>query len=337
MLIFWSEAKDAMETIFEGKGRLFTDPDPDKARDVFRQRSRSLTNKQMSVKEAVSRFVHDGDYLAVGGFGGVRIPTAALHEILRQGRKKLGFAGHTATHDFQILSAGECFDRCDAAYIVGLEARGVSKNARKYIESGKVECTEWTNAGLAWRLKAASLGVPFIIGRQSLGTDGIKWSASKVITCPYTGKKFATFPALYPDVAIIHVHEADIYGNSLIKGIAVADDDLSRAAKHIIITCERIVPVETFRDNPNLTSIPYYCVDAVCEVPFGSYPGNMPYEYFSDEEHIKEWLSVEENPDEFRNFLKKNIYDIKDFSEYLELHGGVKKMQELRDKEFLVE
>ena len=37
---------------------------------------------------------------------------------------------------------------------------------------------------------------------------------------------------------------------------------------------------------------------------FGSYPGNMPYCYFSDEEHIKEWLKVEENPEEFKKFLK---------------------------------
>lgn len=325
-----------MEAIFEGRGTLFTDPDPDHAREFFRKKSRAMTNKQMSVKDAVAKFVHDGDYLAIGGFGGVRVPVAAMHEIVRQGRKKLKLSGHTATHDFQILAAGECFDRCDVAYVVGLEARGVSKNARRYMEGGRVECTEWTNAGMAWRFKAAALGVPFLIGRQGLGTDGIKWSASKVITCPYTGKKFATFPALYPDVAIIHAHEADAYGNANIRGIIIADDDIARAAKYLIITCERIVPTEKFRDNPNLTSIPYFCVDAVCEVPYGGYPGNMAYEYFSDEEHLKEWLEVEENPEEFKKFLQKNIYGVKDFNEYLALHGGEKKMKELRDKENLV-
>ena len=44
------------------------------------------------------------------------------------------------------------------------------------------------------------------------------------------------------------------------------------------------------RRDPTQTVIPFYCVDAVCEVPFGSYPGNMPYEYFSDEEHLRHWL-----------------------------------------------
>ncbi|MBW2595087.1 MAG: CoA transferase subunit A, partial [Deltaproteobacteria bacterium] len=112
-----------MVVLEEGKGRLFTDPDPDKARAFFRKKSRKMENKLMSLKKAVEKFVHDGDYLAIGGFGANRTPVAACHEIVRQGRKKMGFAGHTSTHDFQILSAGEVFDRLDIAYIIGLEAR----------------------------------------------------------------------------------------------------------------------------------------------------------------------------------------------------------------------
>ena len=50
---------------------------------------------------------------------------------------------------------------------------------------------------------------------------------------------------------------------------------------------------EEIRRDPTLTVIPFFCVDAVCEVPFGSYPGNMPYEYFSDEDHLRQWLEVE--------------------------------------------
>lgn len=326
-----------MKVHHQGQGELFTDPDPEKARHHFRNKDRALTDKVMTVKEATSQFVHDGDYIAIGGFGGVRIPVAPLHEIVRQGRKGLGLAGHTATHDFQILAAGECFDRCDIAYIIGLEARGISPNARRYMESGKVRITEWTNAGMAWRLKAAVLGVPFLIGRQSLGAGSLEWSASNVIECPYTGKNYATFPALYPDVAIIHVHEADRFGNASIQGVSVADEDLARAAKHVILTCERFIDTEVFRNDPHKCMIPYFCVDAVCEVPFGGYPGNMPFEYFSDEEHLKEWLTVEKDQDKFREFLNRNIFNCSDFDEYLEKNGGLAKMQKLRQKEFMLE
>lgn len=326
-----------MNIVFEGKGELFANPDPDVARGHFQKKDRALKDKVMSVKDAVAALVHDGDYVAIGGFGGVRVPVAPLHEIVRQGRKKLGLSGHTATHDFQILAAGECFDRCDVAYVIGLEARGVSPNARRYLESGKVRTTEWTNAGMAWRFKAAALGIPFLIGRQGLGADSLPWSASKTIECPYTGKKFATFPALYPDVAFIHVNEADRFGNATIRGVSIADEDLARAARHVIITCERLVDIEVFRNDPHLAMIPYFCVDAVCEVPYGSYPGNMPFEYFSDEEHLREWLTVEKDPVQFKAFLEKHISSCRDHNEYLEKNGGLAKMQTLRQREFLLE
>ncbi len=324
-----------MPKLPKGRGELFMSPDPDAMRAHFRRKSRALVDKTMSVHDAVEHFVNDGDYLAIGGFGGVRIPTAALHEIVRQGRKNLGLAGHTSTHDFQILAAGECFDRCDAAYIVGLEARGVSPNARRYMESGRVRVTEWTNAALTWRLKAAVLGVPFLIGRQMLGTDTFVESAAKTIACPFTGKRFAAYPALSPDVAVIHVHEADRFGNAAIRGVTIADEDLARAAQHVIVTAERIVNTERFRNDPHMVQIPYFCVDAVCEAQFGSYPGNMPFEYFSDEEHLREWLTVERDEAEFEKFLKRNIYDCKTFDDYLALHGGAKRMEELRKLEFL--
>ncbi len=325
------------EVIAQGEGPLFMDPDADKAREFFRKKNRSMINKMMTVKDAVSKFVHDGDYLAIGGFGANRIPTAICHEIVRQRKKNLAFAGHTSTHDFQILAAGEVFNRCDIAYIIGLEARGLSPNARRYMESGKVQSCEWTNYAMALRLKAAAMGISFIPGRNVMGTDTFKHSAAKVVKCPFTDKLYALYPALWPDVAAIHVHEADIYGNCRIRGISIADLELARAAKHLIITCERLVHNEEIRNNPSATAIPYYLVDAVCEVPYGSYPGNMPYEYFSDEDHLKLWLEVEKDPEEFKKFLDKYIYGTKDFNEYLELCGGIERINELRAQEKLIE
>ncbi len=326
-----------MEAIAQGEGPLFSEPDAEKAREFFRHKSRTMVNKSMSVKEAVDLFVHDGDYLAIGGFGANRIPTAVCHEIVRQRKKHLAFAGHTSTHDFQILAAGEVFDRCDVAYIVGLEARGLSPNARKYMESGKVECCEWTNYSMALRLKAAAMGVSYLPGRNLMGTDTFKYSAAKLAKCPFTGKLYTLYPALWPDVSAIHVHEADIYGDARIRGISIADLELARASKHLIITCERLVHNEEIRSNPSLTVIPYFLVDAVCEVPYGSYPGNMPYEYFSDEEHLRLWLETEKDPEKFKDFLQKYIYGTKDFNEYLALCGGIQETSELRDQENLIE
>ncbi len=295
----------------------------------------------MSVKEAVACFVKDGDYIASVGFGTNRIATAVLHEILRQRKRQLGFAGLTATHDFQILAAGNMngerlIARLDLAYVIGLEIRGLSPHGRRVIENGGVEVCEWTNYALACRLRAAAAGIPFIPSYTMLGTDTFRFSAAREIRCPFSGRKLVALPALYPDVGIIHVHEADCYGNSRIRGITVADFDLARASKRVIISAEHLVSTDEIRNHPDMTTIPAFCVDAVCEVPFGSYPGNMPGEYYSDEEHLRQWLKIEEDEAEFSKFLETYIYDVPYFEDYLQLCGGMNRIRELRAMELRV-
>jgi glutaconate CoA-transferase subunit A len=325
-----------------GAGPLYADPSANRARDFFRNKPRASTDKLMSVKAAVERLVSDGDYLAVGGFGGARFGSAVCHEIVRQNKQNLALAGHTATHDFQILCAGnltgrgKLIARVDVAYVVGLEARGLSPHARRVMESGEVDSTEWSNYALAVRFKAAAMGLPFLPLRSMLGTDTFRQSAAQEVVCPFTGERLLAAPALYPDVGIIHVHEADRYGNCRIRGTTVADPDLARASKKLIVTCERLIPNEVIRQDPSQTVIPFYCVDAVCEVPFGSYPGNMPYEYFSDEDHLRRWLDVERDPAEYLRFVEKHIFGVSDFSDYLQLCGGLPRLQRLRQEEFLL-
>jgi glutaconate CoA-transferase subunit A len=326
-----------MKVIDEGQGTLFTNPDPDDARAFFRTKSRRLERKVMGLKDAIAEYVSDGDYLAIGGFGANRTPLAACHEIVRQGKKNLGFAGHTATHDMQVLSVGEVFDRVDVAYVVGLEARGLSRCSRKYIESGKVQLTEWTNYLLSVRLQAAACNVPFLPARVAMGTDTFKYGAGKTVECPFTGKKTLLVPALYPDVSVIHVHEADIYGNARFTGIGIADLELANASKRLIITTEKLISNKEVRSNPHNTQIPYYLVDAVCHVPFGAYPGNMAGEYFSDEDHLREWLDAEKDPDMFEEFVNKNIYECESHEDYVNRNGGLTKMGELRKKELLLD
>src|SRR5438876_1529185 len=311
-----------MNILSQGEGPLFSDPSANRAREFFARKPRALVDKLATVPEAVGRLVHDGDYLAIGGFGCDRIPTAVLHEILRQDKQNLRFAGHTATHDFQILCAGNLMGRgktlaaVDIAYVVGLEARGLSPHARRVLESGEVACTEWSNYALAVRFKAAAMGLPFLPARSMLGTDTFRRSAARAVSCPFTGERLAALPALYPDVAAIHVHEADRFGNCRISGTTVADLDLARATKRLIITCERLIQDDEIRCDPSRTVIPFFCVDAVCEVPFGSYPGNMPYEYFSDEDHLRRWLEAETDVEVFRHFLDQYIHGVASFAEY---------------------
>jgi glutaconate CoA-transferase subunit A len=98
-----------------------------------------------------------------------------------------------------------------------------------------------------------------------------------------------------------------------------------------------LIPGDEIRRDPSRTAIPFYCVDAVCEVPFGSYPANMPYEYFSDEEHLRRWLQVEESADEHLRFLDEYIFGVPDFNGYLQKCGGLERMRLLRQQELLLD
>ncbi len=321
------------KVLSKGQGPLFVAPAPMEFRERRRRTNRGQRSKITTVAQAVSDYITDGCYLASGGFGSNRIATALLHEIVRRRIKDLSFAGHTTTHDYEILVAGGCIARVDAAYIVGLEARGLSTCARKAHQNGEIEVCEWSNASLAWRLAAGAKGIPFMPTYVNAGTDTYNYSASCQITCPFTGRPVVLVPALNPDVAIIHVHRADPMGNCEIEGITAADEDLAAASKVTIITCEEMVDTDYFREDPRRTVIPWINVDAVIHVPNGSYPGNMCGRYFSDEAHIAQWLQSERDPGTLAAFLDDYIYGVGDFGAYLEKCGGEARIQELRDLE----
>ena len=61
-----------MNILEQGRGSLFTDPDPDNARAFFRTKSRRLENKEMNLADAIAKYVHDGEYLGIGGFGALQ-------------------------------------------------------------------------------------------------------------------------------------------------------------------------------------------------------------------------------------------------------------------------
>lgn len=310
---------------------------PNKLRELNKKRSRSMTDKTMDLKSAINKYVKDGDYIGIGGFGMDRIPAAALHEIVRQRKKHLTMAGHTATHDGQILCGGGCVDKIDAAYVVGIELLGLSPNYRKVFQEGKVQVTEWTNATLAWRYKASGMGLSFLPVRSMLGTDTIKHSRAIEFKCPFTGEIYALVPACSPDVSIIHVPRADKFGNCQIDGITVSDSDLAKASKKVIITTEEIIETEKIREEPERTIIPHFLVDAVVYVPYGSFPGNMPGKYYLDTDHLNEWIEAEKDPIAHEKFLNKYIYDVNSWDEYLERCGGKKRLQELREIELITD
>jgi 3-oxoacid CoA-transferase subunit A/glutaconate CoA-transferase subunit A len=328
-----------IKIIQEGTGELIGWHDPDEERCWIQQnKSRDLRDKRMTVKEAVDGFVQNESFIAFGGFGHIRISMAVVYEIIRQHKRGLVMAGKTAVHDIDLLIAGGCVSKVEVAYAFGHELRGLSPAGRRAVETGQCEVVaEISNAGYQWRFLAGMMGVPFIPTRSMLGTDTLKRSSAKVIQDPWSGKPVCLVPAAYPDVAIFHVPRCDCYGNAQIDGILVEDFELARAARRVIVTTEEIVDSQTIRSEPCRTVIPFYVVDAVCEVPYGAHPTLMPYRYFFDEDHIGEWLALSRTVAGAEEYLEKYVHGVCCFEDYLELVGGIQKLNYLKRVEQLLE
>jgi len=313
--------EEELEVIESGIGALIQPPDMNAFREWNRtQKSRRLVDKLMSEQEAIRRFVYDGCYIGTELYGTVRCPMSLVREVLRQGFKGLRVCGQGVTELDLWLAAG-VVKTLDITYI-GLEVYGTSSALRRAVESGQVEqVVEWSNAGLSWRFKAAAMGVPFIPVRSMLGTDTLKYSAAKVVKCPFTGEKVALLPALILDVGLMHVHRADRYGNCQVEGITGFGFEFARACKRLIVSAEEIVPTDEIRKYPDRTLVPYYLVDAVVHAPFGSHPGEMAYVYCRDEPEIKAWVEASKTEEGARAYLQEWIYDLPDHQAYLEKVG----------------
>jgi acyl CoA:acetate/3-ketoacid CoA transferase alpha subunit len=312
-----------MDVIERGLGKLIQPPDLNGFRAWNRAKPKALVDKRMTEAEAVSTLIETGDYIGTELYGTVRCPMSLVREIIRQDIKGLRMAGQGVLDTDMLLGAGLVVEM-DFNYI-GLEVYGVSSALRRVVEGGTITAgAEWSNGAMAWRLKAAAMGVPFIPVRSMLGTDTFKYSAAALAECPFTGDPVALLPALILDVGLIHVHRADMYGNAQIDGIQGFAAELSRASRKLIVSAEEIIDNETIRGEPDRTLIPYYLVDAVVEAPFGAHPGEMAYTYARDEEQIKAWVEASKDPQTTQEYLDTYVHGVADQAAYLDLIGREK-------------
>jgi glutaconate CoA-transferase subunit A len=322
--------KREMRILKEGEVEYrFEHPD-DFRRFVRDKRSRKPEAKLRPAKEAVSEFVSDGDYLVYDFSSLTRGPQSLIREVIRQRRKDLWIGAEFTLHESALLTGAGCATRIDVGFL------GYGSYIGQAVCEGRVRVYDWTNGGLALRLLAGARGVPFLPTRDLLGSDNMAVSAAKVIEDPYTGLPLAAVPALNPDVAFLHVHQADIYGDARIFGTNLFALEAAMASHRVIVSAEEIVEPEEFRKDPMRTTIPYFLVDAVVHAPFGAYPGAMPARYEIDLPHI-DVLNGIRNEEQMQKYLHDTVYSVADHEEFLDRRVGAAKMKELRARATIVE
>src|SRR5512135_1135914 len=125
--------------------------------------------KLMSLKDAIARYVHDGDTIYAAGFTHL-IPFAAGHEIIRQGRKNLVLARATPDLVYDQMVAAGCASKVIFSYM-GNPGVGSLRIVRSAIEAGKLEWEEYSHFEMITRLQAGATGLPFLPMNQTGATD----------------------------------------------------------------------------------------------------------------------------------------------------------------------
>ncbi len=312
-----------MKTLNAGVGE-FRFTDPDEIRGWMRtHKRREFVDKTLSEAEAVRRLVADGDYVSFDFSSFTRGPLALIREIIRQGRHDLWYcAKFTLVESTLLVAAGAC-SRIDAGFL------GLGDTLNRAVEEGRVRVTEWTNGTLTLRHLAGSMGVPFLPTRALLGTDTLRYSGAKVVEDPFGGKPVALVPALNPDVGLIHVHQADVYGNARCFGPGVSPLETAAASRKVIISTDEIIDHDDIRKDPAKTTIPYYMVDAVVYAPFGAYPGGLPGVYEMDFEHFAEYNALERQGN-LKAYLETYVYSVGSHEEMLAKRVGLARLNDLR-------
>jgi acyl CoA:acetate/3-ketoacid CoA transferase alpha subunit len=295
-----------------------------------------VAGKVMSLTDAIATFVEDGDVVALQNMATQAAPMAAVRELIRQDKRNLGLVCLVGGIPVDWLAAAGVIDRFIGA-AVSMEQFGLCQQYRKAVEAGQIRVEELSETSLNARLGAAIRNLPFLPTTGLLGTDLIDINENlMVIDDPFgSGRKVVACKPLVPDVALIHAHRADEYGNVAYEPTIIWPDlgAMPKAAKRVIVTAEEIVDSDVLRRNPDRTLFPGFIVDAVVEVPYGAHPTSFNPNYGYDTRMHLEWIKASRDPDATEAFLKKYITEPASQAEYLQAVGGAETLIRIRNWE----
>ncbi len=281
----------------------------------------SVIREKLTTLSEAARLIRDGDQIAIGGCLYSRTPLALLMEVLRQGRRGLTLSRNLMCYEGEWFMAAGAVDKIVTSWFgIGLPW-GISRVMREVVEGGQVRFEEWSHLAMGLRFRAAAMGVSFIPSLTMLGSDLMKVGEVKTMTCPFTGQTLSLIPALFPDLAVLHVHRADRFGNCQIDGYPHMDADIALGASTVVVTAEEIISDEEIRLQPERTIIPGFVVDAVVEMPYGAFPHECYGLYEADFSHFDAYVEQGsgKSVDAVRGYLERYVYGTKNHEEYLAL------------------
>jgi glutaconate CoA-transferase subunit A len=292
-------------------------------------------NKLMSARQAVAKYVRDGDTLIIGNYT-ISIAFGLVNEVARQKKRGLTLCSQSGHLCDEILTAAGCVERLVTAYVMSAGSREGEYPVSRGLKKGELQVEDYTNFQYNARLVAGMHGLSFMqVLEGVLHTDifrrrsFMRENKFKVITCPFTGKDTVLVPALNPDVCIIHVQRADKFGNAQYWGAMGSVQAAALASRRIIVSCEEIVEHDVIAASPHFTIIPYFRVDAVVEMPWGAHPSQVVGYYNSDKTGLAVLSMGLMNEDGGKAVLDEWVYGCPDHNAYMKHYVSIMGMDGL--------
>ncbi|KPI30283.1 3-oxoadipate CoA-transferase [Actinobacteria bacterium OK074] len=260
-----------------------------------------------SLHDAVEKLIHDGDTVALEGFTHL-IPSAAAHEIIRQGITDLTLVRMTPDILYdQLIGVGAV--RKLVFSWGGSPGVGSLHRFRDAVENGwprPLELDEHSHAGMANRYVAGASKLPFAVLRGYRGNDiASRTDTATTVVCPFTGEELAAVAALNPDVTVIHAQRADRSGNIQLWGLLGVQKEAVLAADRVLVTVEEVV--DRLAPLPGAITLPEWVVDAVAVVPGGAHPSYAAGYSSRDNDFYREWNGVSRDRAVFAAWIRENV------------------------------
>ena len=276
---------------------------------------KQMERKNISIElYEIKKVLFDGMYLAIGGYLTENKPMSIIKEIIKSGIKDLTVISLPCGVDLDLLIAAGCVRTVICPY-VGMESLSpIAPFFRQKSQRGEIRVKEVDVSMVVLMLRSAALNLPFLPWKGGIGTSLPELNPDlKIIQNPFGNDELIAVPAFYPDLAIVHAAQADIYGNVQHKGKAFIDGLIARASKKTIVQVEKIVPNDEIKLHFLDTTIPAFLVNGLIYAPNGAHPLSSQKYYGMDGDFIKKYIDVSakyinNESNEFEDFFQKYIY-----------------------------
>ena len=163
-----------------------------------------------SAAEALDGLLHDGMFIAAGGFGLCGIPELCIDAIVQSGVKDITVASNNAGVDG--FGLGKLLD---TRQIKKMMSSYVGENAefmRQYL-SGELELEFNPQGTLAERMRAGGCGIPGFYTKTGVGTVIAEGKDHR----DFNGETYIMEEGIFADLSIVKAWKADTTGNAIFR------------------------------------------------------------------------------------------------------------------------